>query len=336
MRYIHRVTVWSLALAILLILVSLVSSGIGPVKLSSNLFLKILLTIFFGESNLLTPTDMTILVTLRLPRIILAAIVGFALGAAGTVMQGFFRNPMADPSIIGVSAGAATGAVAVIAFGISIPFGIEIAAIIGALVAAFFVFYVSTKNNHTPIATLLLVGIAVQTFLGAIVSLLLLLSGKNLRQAIFWLMGHLHTANWVDIAFTLPLVLLGFSFLFFFTRDLNALYLGEESAHSLGVNVEQTKKILLGVASILTAVAVSVSGVIGFVGLIIPHIMRILVGPDHRILLPTSALAGAIFLVVADTVARYGVAEIPVGIVTALVGAPFFIYLLRNKGGLAP
>ena len=335
MRYIYRVTVWSLTLVTLLILVSLVSSGIGPAKLSSNLFLKILLTIFFDEANLLTSTDMTILVTLRLPRIILAAIVGFALGAAGTVMQGFFRNPMADPSIIGVSAGAATGAVAVIAFGISIPFGIEIAAIIGALVAAFFVFYVSTENGHTPVATLLLAGITVQTFLGAMVSLLLLVSGENLRQAIFWLMGHLHTANWVDIAFTLPLVLLGFSFLFFFTRDLNALYLGEESAHSLGVNVEQTKRILLAVSSLLTAVAVSVSGVIGFIGLIIPHIMRIIVGPDHRILLPTSALAGAIFLVVADTVARSGVAEVPVGVVTALVGAPFFIYLLRNKRGPA-
>ena len=146
-------------------------------------------------------------------------------------------------------------------------------------------------------------------------------------------MGHLHTANWIDISFTLPLVLLGFSFLFFFTRDLNALYLGEESAHSLGINVEQTKRLLLGVASLLTAVAVSVSGIIGFVGLIIPHIMRIIVGPDHRILLPTSALSGAIFLVIADTVARSGVAEVPVGVVTALVGAPFFIYLLRNRGG---
>tara|TARA_A100001037_G_scaffold240057_2_gene219841 strand:- start:2623 stop:3630 length:1008 start_codon:yes stop_codon:yes gene_type:complete len=333
MRYIHRVTVWCLTLSTLLIIVSLVSSGIGPVKLSSNLFLKVILTIFFGETNLLTPTDVTILVTLRLPRIILAAIVGFALAAAGTVMQGFFRNPMADPSIIGVSAGAATGAVAVIAFGLSIPFGIEIAAIIGALVAAFFVFYVSTEKGHTPVATLLLAGIAVQTFLGAVVSLLLLLSGENLRQAIFWLMGHLHTANWIDISFTLPLVLLGFSFLFFFTRDLNALYLGEESAHSLGINVEQTKRLLLGVASLLTAVAVSVSGIIGFVGLIIPHIMRIIVGPDHRILLPTSALSGAIFLVIADTVARSGVAEVPVGVVTALVGAPFFIYLLRNRGG---
>ena len=148
---------------------------------------------------------MTILVTLRLPRILLAAIVGFALATAGTVMQGFFRNPMADPSIIGVSAGAATGAVAVIAFGISIPFGIELAAILGALVAAFFVFYISTKKGHTPVATLLLSGIAIQTFLGALVSLLLLLSGENLRQAIFWLMGHLHTANSVSYThLTLP------------------------------------------------------------------------------------------------------------------------------------
>jgi len=247
-------------------------------------------------------------------------------------MQGFFRNPLADPSIIGVSAGAATGAVAIIALGLSIPLGIEMAAILGALMAAFFVFYISTENKRTSVATLLLAGIAIQTFLAAIISLLLLLSGNNLRSAIFWLMGHLHTASWADIIFTLPIVSIGFLILLFFTRDLNALYLGEENAHSLGVNVEQTKRILLAISSILTAVAVSVSGIIGFVGLIIPHFMRLIVGPDHRILLPTSAFAGAIFLVMADTLARFGPAEIPVGIITAIVGVPFFLYLLINKG----
>ena len=332
MLHLSRVASWTLALSTILVMVSIVSSDLGPAKLSSNLILNSISYFLFPGVSSISQTELTILMTLRLPRIILAAIVGFALSASGTIMQGFFRNPLADPSIIGVSAGAATGAVAIIALGLSIPLGIEMAAILGALMAAFFVFYISTENKRTSVATLLLAGIAIQTFLAAIVSLLLLLSGNNLRSAIFWLMGHLHTASWADIIFTLPIVSIGFLILLFFTRDLNALYLGEENAHSLGVNVEQTKRILLAISSILTAVAVSVSGVIGFVGLIIPHFMRLIVGPDHRILLPTSAFAGAIFLVMADTLARSGSAEIPVGIITAIVGVPFFLYLLINKG----
>jgi iron complex transport system permease protein len=268
---------------------------------------------------------------LRLPRIVLGATVGFALAAAGTVMQGFFRNPMADPSIIGVSSGASVGAVAAIAFPAVVPVGLRPAAFATALIAAFAVYAVATQDGRTPVATLLLAGVAVQTFLGAVTSYLLVMSGESLREAMYWLMGNLHSATWAEVGLALPPAVLAFLLLLAYARDLNVLLLGEEDAHALGVEVKRTKRLLLALASVVTAAAVAVAGVIGFVGLIVPHAMRLLVGPDHRILLPASALAGGSFLVVADTVARSGAAELPVGIVTAAVGAPFFLYLLRGR-----
>jgi iron complex transport system permease protein len=278
-------------------------------------------------------TAATIVRTIRLPRIALAAVVGFALGTAGVVMQGFFRNPMADPSIIGVSTGAAVGAVAAIVFPLAVPFGLGLqgAAFAGALCAGFGVYVIATEGGRTPVATLLLAGVAVQTFLGAVIATLLLHSGESLERVTYWLMGHLRGAGWDDVAVTLPLALAAFLVLAAYARDLNVLLLGEGDAHALGIEVERTKRVLLAVSSVVTAAAVAVSGVIGFVGLIVPHVMRLLVGPDHRILLPTSALAGAVFLVAADTLARSGPAELPVGIVTAAVGAPFFLYLLRRR-----
>jgi iron complex transport system permease protein len=268
---------------------------------------------------------------LRLPRIVLGAVVGFALAAAGAVMQGFFRNPMADPSIIGVSSGAAVGAVATIAFPLALPFGLQAAAFVGAVVTAFAVYLIATEGGRTPVATLLLAGVAVQALLGAVISYLLLQSGESLDQAVYWLMGNLHNSQWSDVEVTLPLAILAFVVLLAYTRDLNVMLLGEEDASAVGIEVERTKRILLAVSSVITAAAVAVAGVIGFVGLVVPHIMRLVVGPDHRILLPTSALAGASFLVMTDTVARAGAAELPVGIVTAALGAPFFLYLLRRR-----
>ena len=274
-------------------------------------------------------TSETIVRKIRLPRIVLGATVGFALAAAGTVMQGFFRNPLADPSIIGVSSGAAVGAVAAIVFAIALP--LPVMAFAGALLAAFAVYAIATQNGETPVATLLLAGVAVQTFLGAVISFMLVQSGESLREAVFWLMGHLHNSNWSEVEVTLPLAVLAVGVLYAYAHDLNVLLMGETDAHALGIEVQRTKRVLLALSSIVTAAAVAVAGVIGFVGLIVPHVMRLLVGPDHRILLPASALAGATFLVAADTLARSGAAEIPVGIVTAAVGAPFFLYLLRRR-----
>jgi iron complex transport system permease protein len=287
-------------------------------------------------------THKLIVVDVRAPRIVLAATVGFALAAAGTVMQGFFRNPMADPSIIGVSAGAALGAVAAITapaavatvtgvIGVGAAVGIHTAAFVGAILAAFLVYAIATEGGRTPVATLLLAGIAVQTFLGAIVSYLLVRSGESIRRAIYWLMGDLNSATWSDVTVAAPVVLVIFVAILPFARDLNVLLLGETDAKTLGIEVERTKRVLLGLASVVTAAAVAVAGVIGFVGLIVPHVMRLLVGPDHRVLLPTSALAGGIFLVLTDTVARSAAATLPVGVVTAAIGAPFFLFLLRQR-----
>jgi iron complex transport system permease protein len=339
-----RTVAWSAGLSALLLVVASVSATIGPAPVGYREVVFAvanavrLPTLAAGGLTWISPFDVavadtaeTIVTQIRLPRIVLGAIVGFALAVAGTVMQGFFRNPMADPSIIGVSAGAAVGAVAFIVLPLSVPIGLPAFAFVGALLSAFGVYLVATENGTTPVATLLLAGIAVQTFLGAVISYMLLQAGDSLESAIVWLMGHLHHSTWGRVQVALPLVAVLFVVLLAYARDLNVLLLGEEDAHTLGVEVERTKRILLAGSSLVTAAAVAVSGVIGFVGLIVPHMMRLVVGPDHRILLPTSALAGAVFLVATDTVARMGPAELPVGVVTAALGAPFFLYLLRNR-----
>jgi iron complex transport system permease protein len=326
-----RALAWSVGLVALLSVVVVASAGVGPVSIPPLVVAATVLDALPGVSLTVPDTARNIVMIVRLPRILLGAGVGFALAGAGTVMQGFFRNPMADPSIIGVSSGAAVGAVAVIALGINLPYGLPAAAFVGGVVTAFAVYVIASEDGRTPVATLLLAGVAVQTFLGAVISWMLLQAGESLERAVYWLMGHLDAATWTDVQVVAVAVPPLFLVLLLFARDLNVLLLGEEEAHTLGVDVELTRRLLLATASLVTAAAVAVSGVIGFVGLIVPHGMRLLVGPDHRVLLPTSALAGASFLVAADTLARSGAAELPVGIVTAAVGAPFFLYLLTTR-----
>ena len=340
----RRTLSWSAGLTGLLVVTVLTSTALGYAEIGPLEVLYVVLnairlpTLADGGVVWVQPfgfpvdeSTRLIVTQIRLPRILLGAIVGFALALAGAVMQGFFRNPMADPSIIGVSSGAAVGAVAFIVLPLSVPFGRTAAAFAGALVAAFAVYLIATEDGRTPVATLLLAGVALQTFLGAVISYLLLHAGDNLETAVYWLMGHLQDSTWGRVRLALPLVVVFFVVLLAYARDLNVLLLGEEDAHTLGIEVERTKRILLSASSLVTAAAVAVSGVIGFVGLIVPHMMRLLVGPDHRILLPTSALAGAVFLVATDTVARSGPGQLPVGIVTAALGAPFFLYLLRKR-----
>ncbi|SDZ84265.1 iron complex transport system permease protein [Haloplanus vescus] len=336
MRTSVRTGAWVGGLLGALVAVTLASATIGPVEIGARSVAEIALAAALGGTATAPESHRTIIMSIRLPRIALGAVVGFALASAGTVMQGFFRNPMADPSIVGISAGAATGAVAAIVAPVAVPVALPVAAFVGALVAAFGVYALASEGGRTPVQTLLLAGIAVQTFLGAAVSFMLVSAGRDLREAIYWLMGHLHHSTWTEATVAAAVVLPGFLGLLAYARDLNVLLLGEEDAHSLGIEVERTKRLLLTVSSLLTAAAVAVAGVIGFVGLVVPHVMRLLVGPDHRILLPTSALAGAAFLVATDTVARAGAAELPVGIVTAAVGAPFFLYLLRKREVHAP
>ncbi|SEO38209.1 iron complex transport system permease protein [Halogranum amylolyticum] len=358
-----KTAAWSAGLVALLVLVVLVSAGVGPVSIPASTVAKTMLNAVAVPTSVgFSPTGVpvagttlplpspevgtvhpfgfdvkdshtTIVTKIRLPRIALGAVVGFALAAAGVVMQGFFRNPMADPSIIGVSSGAAAGAVLSIVAPFTLPLGLELqgAAFLGAVLTAFGVYLIATENGKTPVATLLLAGVAVQTLLGAVTSFMLLHSGESLRQVVYWLMGHLDNTSWNEVLVAAAVTSSLFVVLLVYARDLNVLLLGEEDAHSLGIEVARTKKLLLAVVSVVTAAAVSVSGVIGFVGLIVPHMLRLVVGPDHRILLPTSALAGASFLVATDTIARSGTAELPVGIVTATLGAPFFLYLLRRQ-----
>jgi len=370
-----RSAAWSAALVVTLAVVAVVSAAIGPVRIPPAEVVKAVLNAlvlpvgverissgtgalsmmgvsFAYQSPFAFPVDSVhqqIVVGVRLPRILLAALVGFALAAAGTVMQGFFRNPMADPSIIGVSSGAAVGAVAFIVFPVALsttvalPFvgavdvgvshgaGVSLFAFVGALIAAFGVYAIATRHGRTPVATLLLAGVAIQTFLGAVISYLQLQAGESLRRIVAWLMGHLSGASWSEVAVTGIVVPPLFLLLLVYARDLNVMLLGEEEAQGLGIEVERTKRILLGASALITAAGVAFAGVIGFVGLIVPHMLRLVVGPDHRVLLPTAALAGSSFLVAADTVARSGTAELPVGVVTAAVGAPFFIYLLMSR-----
>ena len=285
--------------------------------------------------------DETIIFWVRLPRIFLGILVGLALASAGVTMQGLFKNPMADPYIIGIASGAAVGAALSMTwlphflYVYTTPF----MAFLGAIFTTFMVYSIAKVGGKLPVDTLLLTGIAVSLFLGAILSFMMYAAGERLHDIICWLMGGLLPyADWSRVKITAPPIIASFILMFFFARDLNAMLLGEESAQTLGINVESTKKILLVLSALVTAAAVAFAGTIGFVGLIIPHITRILVGPDHRILFPASALVGGIFLAWADALTRFlfmtlPIGEMPVGIITAFFGAPFFIYLLKKRKG---
>ena len=277
-----------------------------------------------------------ILFQLRLPRVLLAALVGAALAAAGTVFQALFRNPMADPAIIGVSSGAALGAIVVILLGAGgalDAMGVSAAAFVGALLTAFVVYRLARLGPSVQVATLLLSGIAVAAIVSAVISLVMTFSGQNIRSIYFWLLGGLGARGWQSVIAALPFVAVGMALAAASAPDLNLIALGDERAAQLGLPVDRFKVVTLATGSLLTAAAVSVSGLIGFVGLMTPHILRLVVGADHRRLLPASILGGASFMILADLVARTAVRpeEIPVGAVTAVLGGPFFLYLLRRE-----
>ncbi|MFO8061108.1 MAG: iron ABC transporter permease [Bacillota bacterium] len=271
----------------------------------------------------------TILFTLRLPRVLLAGLTGASLAAAGATYQGLFQNPMADPFVLGVSAGAALGAAVIMAGG----FGgvmVPLAAFVGALCAVAVVYMLARGEGGASVMTLLLAGVATSAFLSGLVSLIIFFSGEEMRAIVYWTMGGLGRANWGQLRMVLPLQVLGLMPLVIHSRHLNAMLMGDETALYLGVDVERVRKLLLVGASMLAAVAVSVGGIIGFVGLIVPHMVRLVAGPDHRFLMPASILVGAPFLMLADLAARTVLSptELPVGIITAILGGPFFLYLL--------
>ncbi len=334
-----RLAIGSSALTLAMLAIILISLSVGPVSIPAGHIATSLISIVGIDVGDATRTQELVIFHIRLPRIIVGATVGMALAGAGATMQGLFRNPLADPGIIGVSAGGALGAVVAISTGVAgLFFGaLPVFAFAGAMSAALVVYGISTTGGHFSTATLLLAGIAVNAFLGAIVSAIIILLPGNgaLREILFWLAGGLDSRTWEHVGIALPPILVGIAVAVMLARDLNVLMLGDDEARSLGVNVVPVRLLLLAAASMVTGIAVAVSGTIAFVGLITPHLLRLILGPDNRVLIPMSALAGGAFVVVADTVARTIVqpVELRVGILTAFVGAPFFIMvLIRSRG----
>ncbi len=274
---------------------------------------------------------------IRLPRVLIGLLVGSALAVSGTAMQGLFRNPLASPYVLGIASGASTGAAVAILFASSFAFVLPLGAFAGAGAAVLIVYGLARgRDRRTSIFTLILAGVAVGALFSAVTSFLIFLSsgGEKLSDVLFWIMGGLGRADWTAVAILAPIALAGTAVVLFAARDLNALSLGEEGAFHVGVNPDTLYRWLLATTTVLTAAAVAMAGTIGFIGLVVPHVMRLLVGPDHRRLIPASALAGGCFLVWADVGARMVLApaELPVGVITAFLGAPFFLYLLKTRG----
>jgi iron complex transport system permease protein len=326
-------------LAVLLVLASLLAVCVGavwisPVSVVRLLAWKLGIT---GYPRGVPRFVGVILFQLRLPRVVLAAVVGAALACSGLVFQGLFRNPLADPAIIGVSSGAALGAIAVIVTlgGASLgAFGVPLAAFCGALATAFIVYRLARIGPTVHVATLLLAGIAVAAVISSLMSLVMSFSGSQIRDIYAWLLGGLVAQGWPQIGAVVPLIAGGVAAAAFTAHDLNVVTLGEERATQLGIDVDRIKRWSIATGALLAAAAVSVAGVIGFVGLMTPHLLRLVVGADHRRLIPAVLLAGSVLLILADLVARTALApqELPVGVVTALLGGPFFLYLLRREG----
>ncbi len=326
------------ALGLLLTATVLLATSLGTVSIPMGHIASIVVKHITGV-NIGGPwsdTQETIVWQLRLPRVAGAGIVGAALAAAGVLFQGLLRNPIADPYLLGTSGGAALAATIALllpvtsgAFGFTL---VPIAAFVGALGAVLLVYQIARVGSRAPITTLLLAGFAASSLMAAAMSFLMLTNQNTLQRVVLWTMGGISASGWDTLKVIGPLILAGLLCALTMTTDLNAFLLGEEQAAALGISVEGRKFMLLATGALLTGAAVAISGLVGFVGLIVPHIVRLLIGPDNRLLLPASALSGAIFLILADLIARMVLSpsEVPLGVVTAFVGAPFFIYLLRR------
>jgi iron complex transport system permease protein len=332
-------------LAVLLLVAVVLNLGVGAVPISPAEVLSILaerLGISTGLDH--TAQQAAVLSAIRAPRVLMCLLIGAVLAVSGAALQGVFRNPLADPGVIGVSSGAAVGAVAAIVLGVgSTWFGrtaTPVAAFIGGLIAALAVYAMSRRDGRTEVVTMVLTGVAVSAICGAFVGLLTFLADDaQLRTIVFWSLGSMGGSTWESFGAAAPMLLASAVLLPLFGRPLNALVLGEREARHVGVDTERVRLTVVALAALGTGASVSVAGIVGFVGLVTPHLLRLVAGPDHRLLLPASALGGAVLLLVADLVARTVVvpAELPLGVVTALAGGPFFLFLLlrtrRLHGG---
>ncbi|MEM9707544.1 MAG: iron ABC transporter permease [Pseudomonadota bacterium] len=327
-------------LLIILVVIGTLSLNVGAASASLWDTLAALLR---GEE--IDPTAKVILFDIRIPRLMMGVLVGAALAVSGAVMQGLFRNPLADPGLVGVGSGAGLGAIAAIVLGASLPSGIAlaignylvpIAAFLGGWITTLVLYRVSTRNGKTSVAVMLLAGIALGALAGALSGILVYRADDaQLRDLTFWGLGSLGGATWAKAFAAAPLIILSLAVAPFLARALNGLALGEAAAAHLGIPVQRMKSVAILTVASATGAAVAVSGGIGFVGIVVPHLLRIAVGPDHRYLLLNSALLGAALLVGADMISRSVIApaELPIGIVTATLGGPFFLWiLLRNRG----
>ncbi len=300
---------------------------------SSGVSLGELFNLFGGTAQ---PSTAIIFFTLRLPRALLAFISGGALGISGACLQGMFKNPMADSYVIGVSSGAALGATVALAFGVTTTFlgfgAVSLFAFLGALLAVMAVYRLAKVHGKVSTFSLLLAGIAISTLCSALVYCLMIMFRDKMEHIVMWTMGSFSSASWEKVYTAGPFMLISSAMCLFFTRDLNIMLQGDEAARHLGVDAGRVRFRLILLTTVAASCAVSVSGIIGFVGLIIPHIMRLILGPDHKKLLVFSFFGGGIFLLVADTLSRLVLdnQEIPVGVITALIGVPFFLVLLRR------
>lgn len=325
-----RVALVSLALSLFVCVTILLSLIVGTAEVT----LDQLWGLFIGDPGVKGTADL-IVFKIRLPRIILAGLAGFSLSLGGMVFQALLRNPLADPFILGVSSGGAFGAVVGIILGLSRTFGIPLMSFAGALLTVYLVLVVGKRKMGMESATIVLAGVIINAFFTAVIMFFIATAvDDRLHTMLFWLYGDLSQSYYAQSAVIAPIVVAGFVILYGLSRHLNLITAGEETALQLGVDVERAKMICFLVVSLIVGLVVSFSGLIGFVGLIVPHIGRMVFGSDHRLLMPVSALGGAVFLIAADTVARTIISpsELPVGVITAFLGAPFFIYLLKTRG----
>lgn len=316
--------------AMLLILSIIMGVSIGAVQIPPSIVLKILL----GNSSSKSNSLYTIIIwKVRLPRVLMASMVGASLAISGCLVQGVFRNPLASPYVLGISSGAAFGAALAVILEIWLIIPIPIFAFIFAMFSLMITYVVASEDRRLPVTSLLLAGIAVASLFSALTSFMMYVAGEKLEVIVFWLMGNLTGIRWQEVRIvaigSLPLVAVSL----FFGQALNVMMLGEDTAKSMGVEVEKSRKIIVILVALLVSVCVSYVGPIGFVGLVIPHMVRLVIGPDNRFLIPASAFFGGAFLVLADLISRVVIkpAEIPIGIITSLFGVPFFIYLLKRR-----
>jgi len=333
-------------LVLLLVVVAATSLMVGPSGLATGEVLAMLGDAARGRFDAIGTTNHIILFEIRAPRTLLGALTGAALAMAGAMLQGLFRNPLADPGLVGVSSGAALGAVLVIVLGSALLAPITGALSLGALpIAAFcggfattlLLYAIATRRGRTSVGTMLLAGIAIGALTGAVTSYLVFRSDDlQLRELTFWTMGSVGGATWIKIAVAAPPILAVLALTPFIARGLDALVLGESEARHLGIDTERLKTVIIFAVALAVGAAVAFAGVIGFVGIIVPHVLRLAIGPEHRTLLPASAVLGAALLIAADMFCRVVVApaELPIGIATAILGAPFFLSILLRKRGV--